>query len=270
MRAPTRVAVAGLGAVGAALARRLAAGVDGLELAAVSARRREHWIERLGEEGLETPVVAAQALAERADVVVECLPAAEFETVAAPAVEAGRVLVPVSVGALLEHPGLIERARATGARIVVPTGALLGLDAVRAAAEGRIDSVTMVTRKPPGGLAGAPHLLDRGIELEGLAEPLLVFSGSAREGARGFPANVNVAAALGLAGIGVDRTRLEIWADPSVSRNTHRIVVEADSARFELAIENVPSEENPRTGRIVALSVLATLRRLVDPLVIGT
>ncbi len=97
-----------------------------------------------------------------------------------------------------------------------------------------------------------------------------MFAGSAREGARGFPANVNVAAALSLAGIGADRTRLEIWADPGVSRNTHRIVVEADSARFEMTIENVPSEANPRTGKITALSVIAALRALTATLKVGS
>jgi aspartate dehydrogenase len=179
-------------------------------------------------------------------------------------------LVPASVGALLDRPGLIERAGVTGARILVPTGALLGLDAVRAAAEGDIHSVTMETRKPPAGLAGAPYLEERGISLDGLTEPLRVFTGSARDGARGFPANVNVAAALSLAGIGAERTRLEIWADPGVTRNTHLIRVDADSARFEMKIENVPTEENPRTGRITAPSILATLRGLVAPLRVGT
>jgi aspartate dehydrogenase len=178
--------------------------------------------------------------------------------------------MPASVGQLLEHEDLIARAGATGARIIVPTGALLGLDAVRAAAEGQIVSVTMVTRKPPQGLAGAPYLEAHGIVLDGLSEALKVFEGSAREGARGFPANVNVAAALSLAGIGPDRTRLEIWADPTVTRNTHRIVVEADSARFEMTIENVPSAENPRTGKITALSMIAALAALRAPLKVGS
>jgi aspartate dehydrogenase len=97
-----------------------------------------------------------------------------------------------------------------------------------------------------------------------------VFEGSAREGARGFPANVNVAAALSLAGIGPNRTRLEIWADPGLARNTHRIVVEADSARFEMQIENVPTEDNPRTGKITALSVIAALRALTATLRVGS
>ena len=155
-------------------------------------------------------------------------------------------------------------------RIELATGALLGLDAVRAAAEGTIEEVRMVTRKPPSSLSGAPYLMEHQIELDGLDTPMKVFEGSAREGAHGFPANVNVAAALGLAGIGPDHTRLEIWADPALDRNTHTIVVESDSARFNMSIENVPSEENPGTGKITALSVIAALRGLVAPLRVGT
>ncbi len=265
-----RVAVGGFGAIGAAVARALDQGIEGLSLAAVSARDREAAARRMAGFGREVPVLPLRELAGMADVVVDCAPAGVFDEVAWPAVEAGRTLVTVSVGALLPRMELVERARATGARIVVPSGALLGLDAVRAAAEGAIREVRMVTRKPPASLAGAPYLEERGIRLEGLTEPVRVFEGSAREGARGFPANVNVAAALSLAGIGPDRTRLEIWADPALTRNTHRIVVEADSARFEMAIENVPSEENPRTGKITALSVIATLRGLMAPLRVGS
>jgi aspartate dehydrogenase len=127
----------------------------------------------------------------------------------------------------------------------------------------------MRTRKPPAGLAGAPYLERNDVSVEGLREPKRVFEGSARDAARGFPANVNVAAALSLAGIGPDRTTVEIWADPGVDRNIHEIEVEADSARLFLRIENVPSE-NPRTGRITALSVVAALRALASPLKVGT
>jgi aspartate dehydrogenase len=265
-----KIALAGFGAIGGALARRLDRGIAGLRLVAISARDLEKAKLRTTGLARRVPVLPPGALPAHADVIVECAPAAAFRAIAEPALRAGRILMPVSVGALLEHPELIELARASGARIIVPTGALLGLDAVRAAAEGTIDSVRMITRKPPKGLAGAPHLERHGIEVEGLSEPLKVFEGTAREGARGFPANVNVAAALSLAGIGPDRTRLEIWADPTVTRNTHRIVVEADSARFEMQIENVPSEENPRTGKITALSVIAALRGLVASLKIGS
>ncbi len=133
-----------------------------------------------------------------------------------------------------------------------------------------ISDRTSSRRRPPAALAGAPYLEDHGISLDGLTRPLKVFEGSARDGARGFPANVNVAAALSLAGIGPDLTQLEIWADPGVTRNTHDIEVEADSAHFRMTIENVPTEENPGTGRITALSVIAALRGLVDPLKVGS
>jgi len=264
------VAIGGLGAIGLAVARRLDEGIPGLSLAAVSARDAARAAIRMTGFRRTVPVVAPADLAERADVIVECAPAAVFAEIAEAAIRAGRILVPASVGALLSRPDLIEAATESGARIVVPTGALLGLDAVRAAAEGTIHSVTMVTRKPPAGLAGAPYLAERGISLDGLTAPLRVFEGTAREGAKGFPANVNVAAALGLAGIGPDRTRLEIWADPGVSRNTHTIEVDADSARFTMTIENVPSAENPRTGRITPLSVIAALRGLVATLKVGS
>jgi aspartate dehydrogenase len=104
----------------------------------------------------------------------------------------------------------------------------------------------------------------------GIGEPRCVFTGTAREAARGFPANVNVAAALALAGIGPDRTTVEIWADPGLTRNTHRIELDADSVRLSMQIENVPSLENPRTGRLTPLSVIALLRKLSAPLAIGT
>lgn len=268
--AKLRVAIGALGTVGAAVAQRLDEGIEGLTLSAVSARDRARAEERVRKFRRPVPVLSLAELVDEADVVVECAPAAVFVEVAEPVVRAGRIFMPISVGALLSHWHLVELAAQCGARIIVPSGALLGLDAVRAAAEGQIHSVHMVTRKPPRSLAGSPHIMQQGIDLDKIDRPLKVFEGTAREGAKGFPANVNVAAALGLAGVGVDQTHLEVWADPTVSRNTHRITVEADSVRFELKIENVPTEQNPRTGKLVALSVIATLKRLVDPLVIGT
>jgi aspartate dehydrogenase len=268
--AELRIALAGFGAIGGAVGRRLDRGLPGLRHAAVSARDVAKAKARLAGFARPVPVVGLDRLADHADVVVECAPAAVFHEVAEPAIRAGRIFMPVSVGQLLEQADLVDLAVRTGARIIVPTGALLGLDAVRAAAEGEIQSVTIITRKPPRGLLGAPYLEQHGIALEGLSAPRKVFEGSAREGARGFPANVNVAAALSLAGIGAERTRLEIWADPDLKRNTHRIVVEADSARFEMQIENVPSEDNPRTGKITALSVIAALRALTQTLKVGS
>ncbi len=269
-RMPLRVAVGGLGAVGMAVARRLDAGVPGLVLAAVSARDRTAAAKRIQGFRRTVPVLPLGELAAAADIVVECVPPTLFAEIAEPTIEAGRVLMPLSCGQLLERMDLVERAGASGARIHVPSGALLGLDAVRAASEGTIESVTMVTRKPPAGLEGAPYLVENGIQVHDVAAPLKVFEGSAREAIRGFPANVNVAVALSLAGIGPERTRIEIWADPGVVRNTHTIKVVADSVSFEMTIENIPSEENPRTGKLTALSVIAALRGLAATLRVGS
>ncbi len=265
----TRVAIAGLGAIGRVLARRLYDGIPGLTLACASVRDRakaQAWLER---ERIVCPLVDLAAMPDHADLAVECAPAAVIEDICRPMLEAGKTVMVLSAGALLARPHLIALAREKGGQIIVPTGALLGLDAVTAAAEGQISSVRMTTRKPPNGLVGAPYLTANGISVEGLNTPKRVFSGNAREAAAGFPANVNVAAALSLAGIGPERTTIEIWADPTIDRNCHSIEIEADSARFSFTIENVPSE-NPKTGKITALSVLAALRKLHAPLRVGT
>ncbi len=269
------VGIGGFGAIGAKVARALdrngpKGGIPGIKLAAVSARDHDGARRRMRDMTDPPPVVSLAELAGLADVVVECAPAVVFGEVAEAAVEAGRIFIPLSCGALLQHPDLEARAAETGARIIVPTGALVGLDAVRAAAEGVIHSVHMVTRKPPNGLAGAPHLVENNISVENLSAAKLVFEGSARAAAKAFPANVNVAAALSLAGNGPDNTSIEIWADPGVSRNTHTINVDSDATRFEMTIEGIPSPENPATGLLTPLSVLATLRGLVSPLKVGT
>jgi len=266
---PMKVAIAGLGTIGRSVARSLHKGMAGLELAAVAVRDREKALGWLEQEGIKATLAGLEELPRHADIVIEAAPAAVFEQVVRPAIDAGKTVVVLSSGALLHKPELLQLAQAKGARLSLPSGGLLGLDAVLAAAEGTIESVRMVTRKPPGGLAGAPHLVKNGISVDGLKEPLCVFSGTAREAVVGFPANVNVVATLSLAGIGPDRTTIEIWADPTVKRNCHKIHVESDAARFTVETELLPSE-NPKTSRIVALSVIAALRKLNASLRIGT
>jgi aspartate dehydrogenase len=235
-------------------------------VSAASIDKHRGWLNKLAKVPAFVPI---EALADIADIVIECAPSRLVRSIVAPVVSRGKTAVVLSVGALLENEDLIALAGENGGQIVVPTGALIGLDAVTAAAVGTIRSVRMITRKPVRGLAGAPYLVEHKIDIEGIAAPLKVFEGTARQAAKGFPANLNVAVALSLAGVGADRTTVEIWADPALTRNIHRIEVEADSAKFSMAIENVPSE-NPRTGLIAALSVIACLRKLHAPLRIGT
>ena len=265
-----RVALAGLGEVGQAVALALDRGsIPGIELTAVAVRDRAKAERFLSAFARAPKVVALKELADHADIVIECAPAALLPEIAGPALAKGKRVIVLSVGALLSNPGLKDLAVEGGGKIMVPTGALLGLDAVSAAAEGQIHSVRMVTNKPPGGLKGAPYIEQNGTHLDKVSEPVMVFKGSAREAATGFPANLNVAVALSLAGVGPDETQLEIWANPNVTRNTHRIEVESDSARLTMTIENIPSS-NPKTGVITARSVLAMLRKLSAPVQIGT
>jgi aspartate dehydrogenase len=268
-RSDQRVAVVGLGPIGRKVVEALDKGIEGLVLAAVSVQDPAKHQAFLA--GLKKPpaILPIDSLAEVADMVIECAPSKLVRSIVAPFVIRGKTAVVLSAGALLENEDLIELARQNGGQIVVPTGALIGLDAMTAAAEGEILSVRMVTRKPVKGLVGAPYLVQNNIDIERITEPLKIFEGTAREAAKGFPANLNVAVALSLAGLGPDRTTLEIWADPALTRNMHRMEVDSDSARFSMSIENIPSE-NPKTGRITALSVIAYLRKQRSGLRVGT
>jgi aspartate dehydrogenase len=268
-RVELRVAVAGLGSIGIKVAQALDRGIDGFVLAAVSALNPEKhrgWLATLKKAPAVLPI---EALSDVADIVIECAPSNLLGPIVAPFLAKGKTAIVLSAGALLEHDELVQLAKQNRGQIVVPTGALIGLDAVTAAAEGKLHSVRMITRKPVIGLLGAPYLVENNIDIATITQPIRIFEGTAREAAKGFPANLNVAVALSLAGLGPDRTRLEIWADPALTRNVHRIEVESDSARFSMSIENIPSE-NPRTGLITALSVVAYLRKQRAALRIGT
>ena len=271
MQVTYKLGIAGLGAIGMKVARAVDGGaIPGITLAAVSANDKARASDKVADFNAPPVVTTLADLSVDADVIVECAPASVFGEVAGPAIARGRMFLPLSVGALLSHMDLVDKARETGGRIIVPTGAIIGLDTVRAMAVGEIKSVRLETRKPPNGLSGAPHLVDNNIDVDNLSEALCVFRGTAREAARAFPANVNVAAALGLAGVGPDATTVEVWADPAIDRNQQSVTIESDTGEATMMIRNIPSDENPRTGRIVANSVIATLQRLTAPLVAGT
>ena len=265
-----RVGIAGFGTIGKAVAKILDEGIPGFELVGVAARDKIKAQLNMAAFKKLLPVLTLEELAIQCDVIVECLPTEKFMALAIPALNNGCDLVTVSAAAIMQQPGVVDIAKANKVRIILATGALLGLDAVRAAAEGTIHSVKMVTRKPPSSLRKARFVIENHIQIDDIEHPLKLFEGSAREGAEKFPANVNVAASLGLAGLGPDTTHLEIWADPTKKLNTHTITVDSDSARFEMTIENIPTEENPGTGKITALSVIAALRSLNVPLRVGT
>jgi aspartate dehydrogenase len=190
-----------------------------------------------------------------------------------PLLSAGVGVVVLSAGALIDDAlrAAAEQASArTGALMFVPSGGIGGLDALKTACLAGVDEASIQVAKPPAAWKGIPYVEEKGFRLEGLREPLTLFEGSAREGVPHFPQNVNIAAILSLGGIGPDRTRLKVLADPGLTLNTHTIRVSGRSGRFTVVLENVPAPENPKTSWLACYSALAALQALRSPVRYGT
>ncbi|WP_443115242.1 aspartate dehydrogenase [Herbaspirillum seropedicae] len=255
------VAIAGLGAIGWAVANAIDKGMPGITLAAVAVRDPDAAAERLRMLAHPPACVALAALADHGDVVVECAGAHVLREMAAPVLASGRQLVAMSAGGFVSSPALTLLWQRYRSQIHIPSGALGGLDAVAAMAEGHIDTVRLVSTKPAAALRGAPGLTQLGIDLQSLTGPTQVFGGTAAQALELFPDNLNVAAALALAGAGAHRTMVELWLDPHARTNRHEVEVLADSGRLRFSMDAMPSS-NPRTSSLAAQSVLALLRRL--------
>jgi aspartate dehydrogenase len=256
-----RVGIVGMGVIGTAVAKAASGDIPGVTLAGVTARDPA--------KAAGYPAYPLDALVGRCDLIVEAATQAALREFGPTVLAADKHLMVLSVGALV---GVLDEwarlAEKHGCRILVPSGAIAGLDGVKGAREGTITSVTMETRKPPRGLAGAPYIEERRIDLDAISEETLIFEGPAAEAVKAFPANVNVVAALSLAGVGPERTRIKLFAVPGQQRNQHRITVEGEFGRLVIEVENVPSA-NPRTGILSYLSAIAMLRELGAPVRVG-
>ena len=215
------------------------------------------------------PIVQLPRLIRKSQLVIEAASVEAAGLVVRAALRAGRDVFVMSVGALLQEAGWQRLARRSGRRVYIPSGALAGLDGVKAMAVGRIRRVSLTTRKPPRALAAAPFIQRRRIRFAGITRPLTVFEGSARAVVRAFPQNTNVAAVLALASGAPHRTHIRVVADPSIRRNIHEIDVEGDCGRIRCRVESRPSA-NPKTSELAVRSAIATLSRLFDAVVIGT
>jgi aspartate dehydrogenase len=266
---PLTVGVVGLGVIGRQVCRALDTGLPGLRLAGAAARTQATAQAFLASLAAPVPLLSLDDLVAVSEVVVEASSQAHLQEIAPRALGAGRDLVVLSCGALLGRDDWIALAERHGGRILVPSGAIGGLDAVKGGAVGAITAVTMESRKAPAGWAGAPWVVQQKLDLDAIREETLLFEGPASEACPAFPANVNVLAALSLAGIGPARTTTRIYAVPGLTRNTHRVRVDGEFGSIELEIRNVPSE-NPRTGRLSYLSTIALLRDLGATLRVGT
>ena len=269
---PMRVALAGFGNVGRELAQRLCGGaLPEAQLTAISAHDLDGARAASADLDPRPVVVPVAGLPTHADVIVECATAAALPEIARVVLGAGKVLVPVSVGGLAAHPEILDLAAQRRGRIRIATGALPGLDAIRTAAEDAIRSVRLTSRIRPESLAHEDYVRERGFDFATPpAAAVEVFDGTARAAALAFPRHFNVAVTISLAGIGLDHTRVTMFADPEIAGTVHLVEVDGDNLQLRLESRNRPSPANPRTSRAVAPSIIAALRAMVAPVQIGS
>jgi aspartate dehydrogenase len=263
------VGIIGYGTIGREVARAIAHGECGPVRLRAVLKRSPAPLEIQAEDCLVTDK-ADEFFRQPLSLVIEAAGHDAVREHAARTLAAGIDLIVVSVGAFCDDT-LYEKVRsaalATGARLILPSCAIAGLDRIAAAAQGPIDEVKLCTRKPPKAWYGT--IAERKVDLSRVTEPVCIFRGTARESARLFPESVNVSAALSLAGIGFDRTQVEVYVDPTLTENTHEIIAQGFFGRLYVKVNNMPSPDNPKTGHIVAMSVIKTLRNWSTPFVIG-
>lgn len=223
-----------------------------------------------GELAHATPVLSLDELVRRSDLIVEAARQEALPEIVPKVLQAGKDLMVMSVGGLLGHDDWFRLAQERGCRIHVPSGAIAGLDGLKAACRGRVDLVTLTSRKPVAALRGTKYVVERGIDLDAFKAETIIFEGPPEEACRAFPTTSNVAASLRLAVGKSVNVRVRVAAVPGGSQNIHEITAQGEFGCLRMVVENVPSESNPRTSALAALSALATLDGLTRSLRVGT
>lgn len=255
-----KVGLVGCGNIGADLCIALQRGEIPAEITALTDVEPANAERLLRSFGLNAAVCDLEESAASVDFIAECAASDAVRDVVDAAIRHQKDCLVVSVGGLMDYPDLLVRARDHNVQIWVPSGALCGLDGIRAAMEAGLHRVELTTRKPPKGLEGAPYLVNNEIELANISEAKVVFEGTAREACREFPKNVNVAAALSFAGIGPEETKVRIIADPFATVNSHEIYAEGAFGTLRAVTENLPSPRNAKSSYLASLSAVAELR----------
>jgi aspartate dehydrogenase len=266
-----KIGIIGCGTIGGAIAAACRGRLsDKLDLVAVCDTDASKAGALAGSFRPEVPVLKQEELIEMSDLVVEAASASISAGILSDCITRSKGCLVMSVGGLIDRSDLIDKARSAGVGVYIPSGAISGIDGLKSAMAGGVDSVTLTTRKPPNGLMGAPYLKDKGVDLAKIKGETVIFEGTAGEAVKGFPQNVNVSAVLGLAGIGAKRTRVKIVTSPDYTANIHEIEIKGKSGKITTRTENVPSETNPKTSALAIFSAIATLEQAASSVRIGT
>ncbi|HJH31278.1 MAG TPA: aspartate dehydrogenase [Methanosarcinaceae archaeon] len=269
-----KVGVVGCGAIGAEICKAIDEGSMSVELYAIYDRTSEHVVAVKAElKNTDPQVLDVVEMVKHVDLVIEAASQVAVPEIALTALNAGCDLMIMSIGALADEElrnTVFGLAKEQDSKVYLPSGAIAGLDGLKSGMSAEVYSVILTTQKPPRGFEGAPFIVRNHINLDNITCRTVLFEGTANEAVRAFPANVNVAASLSIAGIGFEKTKVRIIADPALSTNMHEILVEGDFGKFTTKVENVPSPTNPKTSYLAALSAIATIKKIASPFQIGT
>jgi len=270
-----RIGIIGCGTIGGYILDAVAAGkVKNAEVNIVCGRSEaSKGREKVRAYGIQWVTDVSKMLDEDLNVIIEAASHEALEEHGVDILKSGIDLIPASLGALVDERllrALIEAAEASGSMLHVPSGGIGALDAIQAAVCETVEEITMTSRKPPGAWKGIPYVEKLDLDLDGMDRPTVLFEGPAKDCVKKFPQNINIAAALSLAGIGFEKTRIRILADPTVERNTHEIVSTGEAGKFTITLENVPDPDNPKTTFMACCSVLAALKNLRASYRVGT
>jgi aspartate dehydrogenase len=259
------IGIIGCGAIGSTLAKAAEKIEEADEIYIFD---KSHVCSRVMEEKLSkaVSVLTFEELLSKSDLIVEAASQEALRLFAKKILEAGKPMLIMSAGALIDdafREDLESTAYEHNSKIYIPTGALCGIDGLNSAAVSEIEEVKLITRKPPAAFEDVQHIKEKGIDLANLNEPLTLFEGNAKEACKLFPKNVNVAATVSLAGIGFEKTKVQIIADPSTEQNHHVIEAKGNFGTMSAEMNNLPFEKNPKTSRIAAQSAISALKKIV-------
>jgi len=268
-----KIGIVGCGAIGTSLAKAIVTDFsDKAELTSLYDIDREKAYRLSG--ALKTKKIVALTLDDlinNAQLVIEAASSKSSYEIAKKSLSASKDIMIMSVGGIAEHyRELFVLAKEKNTKLYIPTGAICGLDGLKAARESKINKITLTTKKPPSAFEGVAYVLKKKINLDRLKEDKVLFEGSALSAITHFPANINVAATLSILGLGIENTLVKIIAVPNARRNIHEIEIDSDAGKIFTRTENVIHPDNPKTSFLAVLSALAMLREILEPIRVGT
>ncbi|MEW6087976.1 MAG: aspartate dehydrogenase domain-containing protein [bacterium] len=266
-----KVGIIGCGTIGSKLAKIIENEIAGMEVYALCDIQQEKAIGLAKEFSREINIMPFKELIDMSDLVVETASSKVSAEIVKLSLEKSKIVLSLSVGGLIKNiDEYRDIAVSKGGTLYVPSGAIAGVDGLKAIAKSKVEYVTLTTKKPIKGIKDAPFIKRNNIDLTNIKADTLIFSGKVEEAVEEFPQNINVAASLVLSGIDSSLITVRIVTSPHFTCNTHEIKVKGGFGQITCICENLPDPDNPKTSHLAILSASAALRQIVDPIKVGT